>query len=67
MAELPEAQREAIVLRIWGGLTLAEMSQVLGEPVSTLFSRYRAALEAMRVHMEKSWETTAMHGTIKKR
>jgi RNA polymerase sigma-70 factor (ECF subfamily) len=49
---LPPEQSEIIVLRIWGGLSLAEAAQVTGEPVSTLFSRYRAGLTALRQRLE---------------
>lgn len=54
---LPDDQREVIVLRIWAGMTLAEASDVTGEPVSTLFSRYRAGLAALRKAMEVSCKT----------
>jgi len=54
---LPDEQREVIVLRIWAGMTLQEASQVTGQPVSTLFSRYRAGLAALRETMETSCKT----------
>ncbi|KPK80503.1 MAG: hypothetical protein AMJ81_12010 [Phycisphaerae bacterium SM23_33] len=54
---LPEEQREVILLRIWGGMTLQEISEVLGEPVSTLFSRYRAGLAQIRQRMGESCKT----------
>ena len=57
VAALPEAQREIIVLRIWAGLTLAEAAEVVGRPVSTLFSRYQAGLEAIRERMDKPCRT----------
>ena len=49
---LPPDQREIIVLRIWGGLSLPEAAEVLAEPVSTLFSRYKAGLAQIRRQME---------------
>lgn len=52
LADLPHEQREAIVLRIWAGLTLQEISDITGLPVSTLFSRYQAGLAALRKRME---------------
>jgi RNA polymerase sigma-70 factor (ECF subfamily) len=52
LSAVPLEQREVIVLRIWGKLTLAEISQVLREPVSTLFSRYKTGLAAIRNVME---------------
>jgi RNA polymerase sigma-70 factor (ECF subfamily) len=54
LADLPEEQREVILLRIWGGLTLSEISKVMSLPVSTLFSRYRAGLAEIRKTMELS-------------
>jgi len=53
LASLVAEQREIIILRIWSGLTLAEAAEVTGEAVSTLFSRYRAGLTALRERMEK--------------
>ena len=52
LVSLPDEQREAIVLRIWVGLTLAEASEVTGQPISTLFSRYAAGLAALRKALE---------------
>ena len=51
LAGLPEEQREVVVLRIWGELTLREIGELLAEPVSTVFSRYQAALNAIRQRM----------------
>ena len=50
---LPEAQREVVVLRIWGGLTLAETAETVGLPLSTVYDHYRSALSALRRVMEK--------------
>lgn len=52
LASLPAGQREAIVLRIWAGMTLRETADVTGQPISTVFSRYRAGLAALRQRME---------------
>lgn len=41
---LPDAEREAVVLRVYGGLTFDEMARTLGEPLPTVASRYRRAL-----------------------
>lgn len=54
LAELPEEQREIILLRIWGGLSWPEAAEVLGQPTSTLFSRYKAGLATIRHRMEPS-------------
>jgi RNA polymerase sigma-70 factor (ECF subfamily) len=42
--QLPGDQREVVVMKIWGGLTFAEIGQTLGVPLSTAASRYRYAL-----------------------
>src|SRR6266566_5234674 len=36
LAKLPAQQRELIVLRIWGQLTLSEISQIVEKPISSL-------------------------------
>jgi RNA polymerase sigma-70 factor (ECF subfamily) len=48
LRQLPEGQREIIVLRLWAGMTLEEASKATGLPVSTLFSRYEVGLAALR-------------------
>ena len=58
LAALPDKQREAIVLRIWGGLSLREIAEVTGDPLSTVFSRYRAGLAKIRKRMSKPCNTT---------
>ena len=45
---LPQAQREVVVLKIWGDLTFAQIAQSLDESINTIASRYRYALEALR-------------------
>lgn len=49
---LPAEQREVVMLRLWSGLTLAEIAEVTGTAVSTAHDRYRAALAAVRKTME---------------
>jgi len=58
MASLPPEQREVIVMRIWGQMTLAEIADVTGLPTSTLFSRYRAGLSEIKRIMESSCHST---------
>jgi RNA polymerase sigma-70 factor (ECF subfamily) len=52
---LSEAEREAVVLRVYGGLTFEQMAETLGEPLPTVASRYRRALETLahRIKTEK--------------
>jgi len=57
LESLPHSQREVIVLRLWGGLTLAEVASLVGEPVSTVFDQYRAALANIREKLESSCNT----------
>src|SRR5688572_2579367 len=46
LSQLPQAQREVVVLKVWGELTFAQIAQALGESINTIASRYRYALEA---------------------
>lgn len=48
LQNLPEDQKEIVVLRIWGRLTSAEAAQVVGVSENTASSRYRYALEKLR-------------------
>jgi len=45
---LPVEQREVVTLKIWGGLTFAEIAEALEIPANTAASRYRYALEELR-------------------
>jgi len=48
LESLPPRQHEIVVLRIWAGMTLAQIGETVGEPVSTVHDRYGSALVAMR-------------------
>ncbi|RME89580.1 MAG: sigma-70 family RNA polymerase sigma factor [Verrucomicrobia bacterium] len=48
LRRLPVAQREVLVLRIWGGLTFEEIGKTLGISPHTAASRYRYALQKLR-------------------
>ena len=48
---LPHDWREAVVLRIWAGMTLQEISDLTGTPLSTVFHHYREGLRALREKM----------------
>ena len=54
LESLAPEQREVIVMRIWARMSLAEIAEVTGLPVSTLFSRYRAGLSEIKRIMESS-------------
>jgi RNA polymerase sigma-70 factor (ECF subfamily) len=51
--ELPDAQREAVVLRIYAELTFEQMAEVLGEPLPTVASRYRRAIGSLGQLLER--------------
>jgi len=45
---LPEKLREVLTLKIWGGLTFAEIAKLLNLSNNTAASRYRYALEQLQ-------------------
>lgn len=47
LGSLPIEQREVVTLRIWGGLTFAEVARTLDENMNTVASRFRAALAVL--------------------
>ena len=51
LQELPEEQREAVVLHIWGQMTLQEVAEVTGVTLNTAASRYRYGLSKLRERM----------------
>jgi RNA polymerase sigma-70 factor (ECF subfamily) len=46
--ELPEEQREVVVLRVWGQLTFEEAANALDIPANTAASRYRYGLAKLK-------------------
>jgi RNA polymerase sigma-70 factor (ECF subfamily) len=53
MAELPALYREALTLRFEEGMKLEEIAEVTGTPLSTVKSRVRRGLEAMKQRLCK--------------
>jgi RNA polymerase sigma-70 factor, ECF subfamily len=51
LARLGEDLREIVELKIYGNLTFREISGVTGLPQGTVATRYRSALEKMRLQM----------------
>jgi RNA polymerase sigma-70 factor (ECF subfamily) len=49
---LPEPLREVVLLKIWGGLTFAQIAQSTGCPPNTAASRYRYGLDALRQRLK---------------
>jgi RNA polymerase sigma-70 factor, ECF subfamily len=56
LRELPPEQREVVIMRIWGEMTLAEVARVLDVPANTVASRYRYALEKLRTALKENIE-----------
>lgn len=52
LRELPEAQREPLVLAYFGGYTQSEISVLLGAPLGTIKTRMRDGLSRLRQTME---------------
>ena len=48
LRDLPSKLREVIELKIWGGLTFAQIAKKVGAPLNTVTSRYRYALAHLR-------------------
>ena len=55
---LPEPQREVVLLRIWGQLTLRQIARIVGSPATTIHSRYKTALALMKERMQATCKTT---------
>ena len=47
LSHLPQDQREVVVMKIWGGLTFAQVATALGISPNTAASRYRYAIERL--------------------
>lgn len=48
MSQLPAIYRDVITLKVWGGLTFAEIGEALSLPANTAASRYRYGLAELR-------------------
>jgi RNA polymerase sigma-70 factor (ECF subfamily) len=48
MNQLPDIYREVITLKVWGGLTFAEIAEALDLSANTAASRYRYGLAELR-------------------
>jgi RNA polymerase sigma-70 factor (ECF subfamily) len=55
---LPAEQREAIVARLWGGLTFEQFGQVAGCSASSAHRRFEAGIEALRKKLGESCPRT---------
>jgi RNA polymerase sigma-70 factor (ECF subfamily) len=52
LEELPLDEREAIVARLWGGLSLEETARLIGTSLSTAYRRYEQGIAALRERLE---------------
>lgn len=59
VANLPEPQREVVLLKHVAGLTFDQISLVTGEPRATLASRHAAALKSLRTALQPAPGATA--------
>jgi RNA polymerase sigma-70 factor (ECF subfamily) len=48
MSHLPAIYREVVTLKVWSGLTFAEIAEALEIPANTAASRYRYGLVELR-------------------
>jgi RNA polymerase sigma-70 factor, ECF subfamily len=52
LEELPPEQQETVFMRIWSGMTLQEIADETKTPLNTVASRYRYALEKLRMRLK---------------
>jgi RNA polymerase sigma-70 factor (ECF subfamily) len=55
LAELASELREVIVARLWGGLTFAEIAELVGCSLATAQRRYQAGLNELKERLEGQW------------
>jgi RNA polymerase sigma-70 factor, ECF subfamily len=64
LAELSLEMREVIVAKLWGGLTFAEIAELVGCSLATAQRRYQAGLLELRERLEGRWTPTYRTPTI---
>lgn len=57
LIELPAAEREIVVLRLWSGLTFREIADVVESSSSSVQRTYEAALQKLRQSLSKPCPT----------
>lgn len=58
LASLPVLERELIIARVWGGLTLEQISELVNLSTSSVHRRYAAALQCLQEKLESKPEST---------
>jgi len=54
LRDLPDIQREVLVMKVWGGLTFPQIAEALGVSANTAASRYRYALAKLRSRLTEN-------------
>jgi RNA polymerase sigma factor (sigma-70 family) len=65
LTDLDGETREAIVARLWGGLTFEEIARLQGCSLSTTYRRYQAGLARLQARLEPRW-TSINHNLTRK-
>lgn len=55
LSQLPDDQRQVVVMKIWGGLTFAQIGTACAVSPNTAASRYRYGLAALRKALEPEY------------
>jgi RNA polymerase sigma-70 factor (ECF subfamily) len=58
LGELPPEQRAVVQLKLWEGLTFEAIADLLDIPPNTAASRFRYAIEKLRVQLRPIYEAT---------
>jgi RNA polymerase sigma-70 factor (ECF subfamily) len=53
LLRLAAEDREIVELKVYGGLTFAEIGALVGRPAATIATRHRRALESLRAWLER--------------
>ena len=57
LVELPAAQRQALELSYYEGLSHSEIAERLKEPVGTIKTRIKLGMSKLKVALQPCWET----------